>query len=184
MENGLAGGDRGEMERILNEETVGYVGLCSDGEPYVIPVNYVYTDGTIVFHGSFTGKKNDFIRANPRTCFVVGRQTGEVRDHAGATSCHIDNDSVICYGTARLVENVEERWAALNVFNRRFHPETDGIARERAEKCCVVEIRITEMTGRVERDRSYRRMRHVFAGDDSDTPAAEEMGGSAVDCGD
>jgi nitroimidazol reductase NimA-like FMN-containing flavoprotein (pyridoxamine 5'-phosphate oxidase superfamily) len=39
-----------EMERILREETVGYVGLSREGEAYVVPVNYFYADGTIAFH--------------------------------------------------------------------------------------------------------------------------------------
>ncbi len=157
------GEDRFEMERILGEETLGYVGLCLEGEPYVVPVNYVYADGTVVFHCAFQGKKINFIRANPRACFVVGRQTGEVSDHEGATSCHVDNDSVICYGTARVIEDEEERWRALNAFNRRFHPEVEAISRDRVEKCCAVEIRVAEMTGRVERARSHRHMSHVFA---------------------
>jgi len=39
----------------------------------------------------------------------VGRQPGWVREHAGGDPCHVDSDSVICYGTARVMEDLHER---------------------------------------------------------------------------
>jgi uncharacterized protein len=153
-----------EMERVLREETLGYVGLSHQGEPYVVPVNYLYANGTILFHCGFEGKKIDVLGANPRVCFVVGRQAGEVREHASGTSCNVDNDSVICYGTARTLVDLEERGAALNAFNRRFHPDAEEISRERIEKCNVVQIKISEMTGRKERGGKSTHWRHTFPG--------------------
>ena len=41
---------REEMERILSEETVGYLGLSMNGKPYVVPLNYGYVGGKISFH--------------------------------------------------------------------------------------------------------------------------------------
>lgn len=153
-----------EMERILREETVGYVGLSRGGEPYVVPVNYFYADGTVAFHCGSEGKKIDCMKANPSVCFVVGRQMGDVRRHAGGALCHIDNDSVICYGTARTLDDLDERGAALNAFSRRFEPDAEEISREQVEKCTVVEIKISEMTGRTERDRTHAHWRYEFLG--------------------
>lgn len=162
---------RREMERILAEESTGYLGLSSGDEPYVVPLNYVYADGAIIIHCAFTGKKIDLMCANPRVCFAVGRQTGSVTDHGGATSCHVDSDSVICYGTARLVTDVEERRQALTRFNRRFHPEAEGeISVERAEKCNVILIDVQEMTGRKERARTHTHWRYVFPAVRSEEP--------------
>jgi nitroimidazol reductase NimA-like FMN-containing flavoprotein (pyridoxamine 5'-phosphate oxidase superfamily) len=97
---------REEMEKLLREEVVGYLGLSMDGKPYVVPLNYGYADGKILFHCALTGKKLDYLRANPHVCFTVGRQAGEVRRHAG-DPCHVDSDSVICYGKARVVEDLD-----------------------------------------------------------------------------
>jgi len=153
---------REEMEAILQEETIGYLGLCADEEPYVVPLNYAYADGRIVFHCGLAGKKLDVLKANPRVCFTVGRQAGEVRRHAEGNPCHLDSDSVICYGTARVIENVEERKAALDSFNLSFQPDAEAISLEAATKCCAVEIDIEEMTGRRERDEKRTYWRHRF----------------------
>ena len=152
---------RAEMEQILREEELGYLGLAGDGQPYVVPLNYAYAAGKILFHCALTGQKLDAIRRNPRVCFTVGRQTGEVRDHAGDL-CHVDSDSVICYGRARLIDDLAERAAALNAFNRRYRPEATDLPRERVEQCMAVEITITEMTGRQERDRHRTYWRSTF----------------------
>ena len=142
---------REEMERILREERVGYLGLSMDGKPYVVPLNYGYVEGRILFHGALTGKKLDYLRANPRVCFTVGRQFGKVVRHPQGALCHVNLDSVICYGVARIVESVEERKKILNTFNRCLQPDAEEITPEVASKCCAVEIKVTEMTGRQER---------------------------------
>lgn len=152
---------REEMERILREERVGYLGLSMDGKPYVVPLNYGYVEGRILFHGALTGKKLDYLRANPRVCFTVGRQFGKVVRHPQGALCHVNLDSVICYGVARIVESVEERKKILNTFNRCLQPDAEEITPEVASKCCAVEIKVTEMTGRQERKgkRTYWRCR-------------------------
>ena len=155
--------DREKMEAILMAESVGYLGLCRGGDPYVVPVNYAYVDGTILFHCGATGKKTDYISENPRVCFSVGRQLGDVRDHGGAGACHVDNDSVLCYGAARILDDLEERARALNLFNRRYHPEAEDLTFDRIPNCTVVEIRVAEMTGRQERERKHTHWDHVFA---------------------
>ena len=152
---------RVEMEQLLREEVLGYLGLAGD-QPYVVPLNYSYADGKLLFHSALTGQKLDAIRENPRVCFTVGRQTGEVRDHAGGPPCHLDSDSVVCYGRARLLEDVAERAAALNAFNRRYRPDAPDIAAERVAQCMAVEVTITEMTGRRERDRQRTYWRATF----------------------
>ncbi len=151
-----------EMEKMLKEEEIGYLGVSLDGKPYVVPLNYSYANGKIFFHCSFKGKKLDYMRKNPLVCFTVAWQPGRVREHAGGNPCHVDSDSVICYGKARVMEDVDEREVALNLFNRRFKPEAADVPLERVRDCCVVEIAVYEMTGRRERERKRTCWRYTF----------------------
>ena len=153
---------REEMEKILREEEIGYLGLSMDEKPYVVPLNYHYADGKIVFHCGLKGMKLDYIKANPQVCFAVGRQPGQVREHAGGNHCHVDSDSVICYGRARVLEDLDERKTTLNAFNRRFRPDAADVAPERVMNCGVVEIAVSEMTGRQERERKRTCWRYTF----------------------
>ena len=154
-----------EMEDILRREAWGCLGVCSaDGSPYVVPVNYAYVGGKILFHCALEGKKLDCIRANPNVCFTVARQPGAVRDHPGGSPCHVDNDSVICYGEAKIVEDLRERADVLNRFNRGFRPDATDLAPERVVGCGAVEITIREMTGRREKDKERTLWRYVPKG--------------------
>ena len=49
-----------ETIEILKRGKQGILGLNGDdGYPYAIPVNYVYSDGKIYFHGARSGYKYD-----------------------------------------------------------------------------------------------------------------------------
>jgi nitroimidazol reductase NimA-like FMN-containing flavoprotein (pyridoxamine 5'-phosphate oxidase superfamily) len=151
------------MEEILCEEEVGYLGLSVAGQPYVVPLNYAYVEGRILFHCALTGLKLDYLRENPQVCFTVGRQSGEVRRHAEGDLCHVDSDSVICYGQARMIEDLRDRKSALDAFNHRYRPDASSISLESTKKCGAVEIRIVEMTGRREREQERTYWRYRFA---------------------
>jgi nitroimidazol reductase NimA-like FMN-containing flavoprotein (pyridoxamine 5'-phosphate oxidase superfamily) len=149
------------MEAVLRAGVWGALGLCSEGKPYVVPLNYAYADGKILFHCALEGMKLDMIRANPQVCFTVARQTGTPSEHPGGKPCEVDSDSVICYGRARIVEDAAERAPILNTFNRAFRPDAEDLPMERVRRCGAVEITVTEMTGRRERDGKRSFWRHV-----------------------
>ena len=153
---------RAEMEAILQDMSFGFLGLALDGQPYVVPLNYAYIDGRILFHCAWEGKKLDYLTSNPAVCFTVARQPGTFRHHPEGDPCHMDCESVVCYGTARLVEDLGERAAVLNAFNRSFRPQADEIPTERVARCAAVEIVVEEMTGRRERDRELTCWRYRF----------------------
>jgi nitroimidazol reductase NimA-like FMN-containing flavoprotein (pyridoxamine 5'-phosphate oxidase superfamily) len=153
---------RTEMENILREERLGYLGLSANGVPYVVPLNYAYLEGKILFHCALSGKKLDYLKANPQVCFTVGRQSGAAVRHPQGAQCNADHDSVICYGVARIVEDVEERRRVLEAFNRCLQPGAAAITLEAAAKCCAVEIRIVEMTGRQQKGTERTYWRYCF----------------------
>ena len=150
------------METLLTEERVGYLGLSVGGQPYVVPLTYCYVAGTILFHGAPAGRKLDCIRSNPRVCFTVARQFGEAVRHPQGAACHVNSDSVICYGEARIIEDLEERRRALSACNRCLQPDAKVLTSEEVAKCSAVEITVTEMTGRAERDSKCTFWRHEF----------------------
>lgn len=156
------GESRTEMEAFLAQQVLGYLGVSVGDVPYVVPVNYAYWEGTIVFHCGLAGKKLDAISSNPNVCFTVAHQVGKVQRHDKGNTCHPDSDSVICQGRARIVQDVAERQRLLNAFNHSFRPDADEISLDSAAKCGLVEIKLTEMTGRREREHSCTFWRYVF----------------------
>jgi nitroimidazol reductase NimA-like FMN-containing flavoprotein (pyridoxamine 5'-phosphate oxidase superfamily) len=153
---------REEIEHLLHDGTVGFLGLSRNDEPYTVPLNYAYVDGKIIFHCSLSGKKLDFIRANPNVCFCMVRQSNPIKKPIDDNPCHEDSESVICKGIARIIEDLHERQIALNAYNRCYRPNAEEISAERASRCTVVEIEIIEASGRSEHDRQRNYWSYVF----------------------
>ena len=122
---------RGEIDFFLKKQLHGRLGLCVEGEPYVVPVSYIYSEGAIYFHAAKQGKKIDFIEKNNRVCFEVDEwQKGWV--------------SVICYGKITLRDDFEAKKRGFKLL-MGF-----DLAEERIKGASVYigTIDIEEMTGR------------------------------------
>jgi len=141
---------KGPMEAILTDGSLGHLAMRDGPGVYVIPINYTYIDGKILLHCALEGKKLDLIRTDPSVCFEVGRQEGTPIPHAG-DACDNAFESVICWGAARFIEDIDERCAILEAFQARYETPTrkwDPISPEQAARCGAIEITVTRMTGR------------------------------------
>ena len=60
-----------ESQKLLSQQFVARLGcVLKGGEPYVVPVNYLFKDGFIFIH-SLLGLKVEALRANPKACIQV-----------------------------------------------------------------------------------------------------------------
>ena len=57
---------------IINACNLGRLGCVDDGEPYVVPINYVAIEGHIYSH-SLSGRKVQAMRKHSRACLQVDR---------------------------------------------------------------------------------------------------------------
>ena len=151
-----------EMQKILEEEEVGCLCMSVGDEPYAVPVSYAWLDGRIVFHCATEGRKLDVLKQNPRVCFVVDRSPDRVRPHRAACKndsgdggkCTYRFESVICFGTARVLDTIPERFEWLQRFKSYFYArldlatDEDPVTPAAAEHCGCVVIEIERMTGR------------------------------------
>jgi nitroimidazol reductase NimA-like FMN-containing flavoprotein (pyridoxamine 5'-phosphate oxidase superfamily) len=130
---------REKIETTLRSMEVGRLGLCDGDQPYVLPMNYLYTPGRLIFHGPLSGgKKIGIIQKNPKACFVVDRPM-EVME-PGAHTCHVEYESLICYGTVREVTKVDERAEFFHKWNDYYKYDHGTWSMEEAAKTCGILI--------------------------------------------
>lgn len=55
---------------LIGSRTLGHLGCVVNGEPYVVPVNYIFEEGSIYSH-SLPGLKIEAMRAGSRVCLQV-----------------------------------------------------------------------------------------------------------------
>lgn len=141
-----------ECERILREQPRGI--LCvhgEDGYPYGVPIDFLYQDGRLYFHGAREGHKIDALAACDKVCLTVldegERQEGE---------WWYAFRSVICFGRVRLVTDDETRLSVLRALGMKYIPTTEEMEATMARsaaRTAVLEMEIDHMTGKLVKEK-------------------------------
>lgn len=97
-----------EARSLLNSAKIGRLGCVVDGEPYIIPINYLFADGSIYSH-SLPGRKLNALRTHPRACL----QVDEILDD-------FHWRSVIAYGNFEEICSPSDRKTILGKLLERF----------------------------------------------------------------
>ena len=128
-----------ESRALLRAGKLGRLGCVADGEPYVIPVHYLFEDDSIYIH-SLPGRKITALRAHPRACL----QVDEIKD-----AFHWQ--SVIASGNYEEVTDPQERERILcALFARLPHLTPVESAMIRAAgltETIIFRLRIDTITG-------------------------------------
>lgn len=124
----------------------------TDGFPYAVPVNYaLHEDASgalhLLIHCAPTGAKLDAISAEPRVSVCVIAQ-GNVVPEEFTTYFK----SVIAFGRARLVKDVEARHAALRALAAKYCPELPEESTEaeiaRFPRVAIIDVTLEHITGK------------------------------------
>lgn len=115
---------REEIDRILENGKTGILAVNGDdGFPYAVPVNYVYKNGKLFFHGAKAGHKYDaMLRSNKVSFCVIDK------DDVIAEKLATDYKSVIAFGFVRILEGEELEQAAYHLGIRYYN--NDEVVRE------------------------------------------------------
>jgi nitroimidazol reductase NimA-like FMN-containing flavoprotein (pyridoxamine 5'-phosphate oxidase superfamily) len=142
--------DTKTLEEILNQARVLRLGLIDGERPYIVPVCFGFSGDTLYVHGALKGRKMDLIQDRPEVCFEV--ETGvEVLASDAPCNWSVRFRSIIGYGLARVLDDPDEKAAALGIIMARYAPDRaePWIFPENAIRgTAVVRIDITSMTGK------------------------------------
>ncbi|MDF2926236.1 MAG: Pyridoxamine 5-phosphate oxidase-related protein [Paenibacillaceae bacterium] len=113
--------DQAVIGKFLNEARTGVIAIAGDEYPYGVPVNYVWHNGNIYFHGMGSGKKLRLLEHNSKVSFTVYKEHGTTTD---PVPCHADTSylSVMIFGEAARVTDHQEAAEALQLFLDKFTP--------------------------------------------------------------
>jgi hypothetical protein len=114
--------NRGDIYRILDEGFVCHVAFVADGHPYAIPTGYVRVDDVVYVHGSAASRMLRTLAAGIDVCVTVTLVDGLVLARS-AFHHSMNYRSVMILGTARLVDDPEEKRAALRAFTNHIVPD-------------------------------------------------------------
>jgi len=73
---------REEVEELLRDAVIGRIAFARDGEPYCIPMPFLYHGGALYFRLPDEGRKGEMMCANPRVCFEVDSFTPDLSEYS------------------------------------------------------------------------------------------------------
>jgi len=113
--------DRDKIEDFLSVTRIGIVGIGGDEYPYTVPVNYVWHQGSIYFHGMGSGKKVRLLAQQPAVSFTVYREDSTVTD---PVPCKADTAyfSVMLFGEVEKVADMGEAAGVLQKILDKYTP--------------------------------------------------------------
>ena len=139
--------DVAAIEDILSNASVCRLGLCENDQPYIVPLCFGYKDNTLYFHCAGQGKKLDIIRKNNNVCFEFDIDLELVKDERPC-NWGMKYKSVIGFGKAVFVEDIESKRKALDVIMRQFSANTFEYPEETIRKTTIIRVEIENMTGK------------------------------------
>ncbi|MEJ1929925.1 pyridoxamine 5'-phosphate oxidase family protein [Nostoc sp. NIES-2111] len=101
--------------QILDEGLVCHIGFVVDGQPFVIPTAYGRVDDTLYIHGSPASRMLRTLQQGLDVCVTITLIDGLVLARS-AFHHSMNYRSVVVFGKATLVEDAEQKLAALKAF--------------------------------------------------------------------
>jgi len=144
--------DREAIYKILDAGIVCHVGFSIDGQTYVIPTLYARVGDAIYFHGSAASRMLRATSQGTNLCVTVTLMDGIVL--ARSVFNHSMNyRSVVALGTATLVDERQEKLAALHAFTEKLLPGRWQDVRSPNEKelkaTSILRLPLIEVSGKV-----------------------------------
>ncbi|WP_295031022.1 pyridoxamine 5'-phosphate oxidase family protein [uncultured Methanobrevibacter sp.] len=141
-----------ECVEILTNEPRGVLALLGDNDyPYAVPMDHVYVDGKIYFHGAQKGHKKDAIENYPKVSYCVIDE-GVMEDG----NWWYTFKSVIVFGKIRILTDIDEKKEKLTDLGDKFFPTHDYTIEEVNKflnKTEVFELEIEHMGGKFVREK-------------------------------
>lgn len=140
---------RKECDTVLYRGTSGVLALAGDdGYPYALPISYVYDGQRLYFHSAKSGHKLDAIRRNPKVSFCVIDQ-----DQIMAKEYTTYFRSVIVFGTMRILEEDDQKRAAIEKLSIKYAPNDTAQNRQKAidrewSPLCMLEMTPDHISGK------------------------------------
>jgi nitroimidazol reductase NimA-like FMN-containing flavoprotein (pyridoxamine 5'-phosphate oxidase superfamily) len=121
----------------------------ADGQPYGVPLSYVYQNGCIYFHCALEGHKLDNMAENPKVSFCVVGRTRILPDRFAT-----DYESVVAFGGASEVRGGERLSALLGLLEKyspAYIEEGKRYIDQKEKVTRVMKIEIGHISGKARR---------------------------------
>lgn len=136
-----------EIHKILDNARVCRVAMVDGDRPYVVPLCFARHENALYLHSALKGKKIEVLEQQPDVCFEVDALL-ETMDSDDPCNWSMRYQSVIGFGRAVFVENMDEKRNALQLIFKRYAGSDGMFPDSQVHATAVIRIDIDSMTGK------------------------------------
>lgn len=142
------------LREILNQSEVCRIALCDGEKPYLVPMNFAYSENRLYLHSATSGRKINILKENNNICFQMDIKTQMVRSE-NPCNWGMKYLSVIGSGKAHLIDDILGKKEALDIIMAKYSQksiESDEQLFEYSEQSLnnvlVIRVEVEEITGK------------------------------------
>ncbi|MBW7990700.1 MAG: pyridoxamine 5'-phosphate oxidase family protein [Planctomycetes bacterium] len=139
--------DIASIEDIIMKARVCRLALYENAQPYIVPLSFGYKDNILYFHSAPEGKKLDILRNNNKVCFEFDIDHELVMGEK-ACDCTMKYRSVIGFGKAKLIEDIESKRKALDIIMKNYSDGSFEYPEESIQNTIIISVEVETMTGK------------------------------------
>ena len=137
--------EKSEIENVIRKASVCRIGMVNGDVPYVVPLCFGYRDNSIYIHSAAEGMKIDILMNNPNVCFEIDINSKVIENDNGCNwGMHFQ--SVIGFGKAVFLENIEDKKTGLDIIMSHYSDKTFQFPEKSLKNTTVIKIEIESMS--------------------------------------
>jgi nitroimidazol reductase NimA-like FMN-containing flavoprotein (pyridoxamine 5'-phosphate oxidase superfamily) len=139
--------DESALKAVIHQSMVCRLGLSDGYHPYVVPLCFGYEDGFLYFHAALEGRKIEIIKRNNRVCFEFDIHA-KIVESKEACDWGMRYKSVIGFGKAVILDDIEEKRRALEIIMRQYSDRSFLFPDDSVTRTAVIRVAIDSITGK------------------------------------
>ncbi len=140
--------DRLIIEEILTKSEVRRFAMMDSYKPYIVPLNYGYSDNALYIHSTPLGKKVELLKQNNYVCFEIEFHS-EIYRKEKACDWGSKYRSVIGYGHVEIITNFEEKKNGLDIIMAHYGKKDGNVyGTNQVDSIVILKLTIDQISGK------------------------------------
>ncbi len=142
--------EKERIEQVIRSCSICFVGMAdSEGNPYVLPMNFGYEEGVIWLHSAQEGHSISILEKNPRVCITFCTNPElKWQDEQVACSYRMLADSILCRGRVQFEEVDEVKVKALHSIMRQYSDREFSYSAPAVRNVKIWKVEVEELSAR------------------------------------
>jgi uncharacterized protein len=143
--------DKKVMVSIIKRSSVCRIAMCWQDEPYILPMNFGYSENCLYLHSYREGRKLGILQNNDQVCVEFDVDVEFVPSQK-ACKTSMKYKSVLIFGKAVILKDITEKRNALDIIMQHYYKHDSQSIFQYPEdvlgKTIIIKVKIEKMTGK------------------------------------